>query len=120
MGLAQHRQQPLHRLQRLLATNIAGDGHHLVRGQAMGLAQRQRVSSLLAVFYTNPCRPSDWLNEEREFGRIPMIGEYVAMSEDAWFKVELVVHTPFACEFDAEVYAVGVDHLEVVREACVS
>ncbi|CEE79440.1 conserved hypothetical protein [Xanthomonas citri pv. citri] len=49
-----------------------------------------------------------------------MIGEYVAMSEDAWFKVELVVHTPFACEFDAEVYAVGVDHLEVVREACVS
>ncbi|APR13468.1 conserved hypothetical protein [Xanthomonas citri pv. citri] len=74
----------------------------------------------MAVFYTNPCRPSDWLNEEREFGRIPMIGEYVAMSEDAWFKVELVVHTPFACEFDAEVYAVGVDHLEVVREACVS
>ncbi len=36
MGLAQHRQQPLHRLQRLLATNIAGDGHHLLRGQVQG------------------------------------------------------------------------------------
>ncbi len=35
-GLAQHRQQPLHRLQRLLAAIVAGDGHHLLRGQVMG------------------------------------------------------------------------------------
>lgn len=37
--------------------------------------------------HTRSPQRRDWLNEEREFGRIPMIGEYVAMSEDAWFKI---------------------------------
>ncbi|MBV6690339.1 hypothetical protein KV692_21430 [Xanthomonas euvesicatoria pv. physalidis] len=81
---------------------------------------KEFIMAMKVFMHTRSPQRRDWLNEEREFGRIPMIGEYVAMSEDAWFKVELVVHTPFACEFDAEVYAVGVDHLEVVREACVS
>lgn len=47
-------------------------------------------------------------NEERLFARVPVVGEYVATSvEGAWYKVFLVVHTPFEeSDFDAEVYAV--------------
>ncbi|OAX54941.1 hypothetical protein A6R73_18635 [Xanthomonas translucens pv. poae] len=42
-GLAQHRQQPLHRPQRQLAAIIADDGHHLVRSQVQGGAS-QRIA----------------------------------------------------------------------------
>ena len=63
----------------------------------------------------NPKR-RDWINEKREFARIPVVGEYVATSSDsAWSKVELVVHTPFPCEFDAEVYAVAANHQDALK-----
>jgi hypothetical protein len=68
--------------------------------------------------HTRSPQQRDWLNEPREFARIPVLGEYVAISGDSpWFKVELVVHTPFPCEFDAEVYAVAADHLAVLKAA---
>jgi len=70
------------------------------------------------LLHTRSQQQRDWLNENREFARIPVVGEYVAISSDSpWFKVELVVHTPFPCEFDAEVYAVAEDHLQVLNEA---
>jgi hypothetical protein len=68
--------------------------------------------------HTRSRKQRDWLNEKYEFARIPMVGEYVATSSRSeWFQVELVVHTPFPCEFDAEVYAVEADHREVLNNA---
>ncbi len=71
-------------------------------------------------FHTRTPQQRDWLNEERDFARIPTVGEYVATSSgSSWFRVELVVHTPFPCDFDAEVYAVAADHLAVLKETLV-
>jgi|HigsolmetaAR206D_1030411.scaffolds.fasta_scaffold35265_2 hypothetical protein len=68
--------------------------------------------------HTRSPQQRDWVNEGRDFARIPSVGEYVATSGDGpWFQVELVVHTPFPCDFHAEVYAVAVDHLDVLRKA---
>jgi hypothetical protein len=51
------------------------------------------------------------------FARIPFVGEYLALSTDsAWYKLQLVVHTPFPCDHDAEVYAVEVDYLEITKQ----
>lgn len=53
----------------------------------------------------------DWLNQEIEFSRIPVVGEYVCLSTDgSYYKVQAVIHTVSRdpSEFDgldAEVYA---------------
>ena len=44
MVIAQCRQQSLYSFQRLLAADIAGDGHDLLRGQAMVIAQCRQQS----------------------------------------------------------------------------
>lgn len=60
--------------------------------------------------HTRASQERDWLNDSRDFARIPVVGEFVATSSSSpWYQVELVVHCPFECEFDAEVYAVEVD-----------
>ena len=71
--------------------------------------------------HTRSPQQRNWLNEERQFARIPCVGEYVATStgDRSWFRVELVVHTPFPCDFDAEVYAVAEDHLDVLNKTLV-
>jgi len=59
---------------------------------------------------------ANWINQMYEFARIPIEGEHLTVSTDsAWYRVELVVHTPFSDDMDAEVYAVKVDHSEVKR-----
>ena len=57
-------------------------------------------------------------NVIRDFGRIPTVGEYVATeSEVAWYKVQLVVHTPSCDDYDADVYAVAVDDVDAMKKA---
>jgi hypothetical protein len=58
----------------------------------------------------NPRTPHEqWRNEQRRFARIPMVGEHVALSmHSPIFKVVNVVHCPFKCQFDAEVYALQI------------
>lgn len=52
----------------------------------------------------------DWHSDVREFGRVPMVGEHVALSAGSpWYAVQLVVHLPYPGSADAEVYAVEVD-----------
>ena len=52
----------------------------------------------------------DWHNEVREFGRAPVVGEYLTLGPDSpWYEVQLVVHLPYAGSAEAEVYAVEVD-----------
>jgi hypothetical protein len=56
----------------------------------------------------------NWVNNYNEFDRIPVEGEYFALSSvSEWYEVELIVHTPFEEELHAEVYAVKVDHEKV-------
>lgn len=58
----------------------------------------------------------EWVNDYYPFSRVPVEGEYFTLSSDGeWFLVELVVHTPFDKEVHAEVFAVQVDHLEVMK-----
>jgi hypothetical protein len=59
-----------------------------------------------------------WENTPREFLRLPTVGEYLATeSTGPWYKIVLVVHCPFEAEYAAEVYAVKVDHSEVLKGA---
>ncbi|MEG4442115.1 hypothetical protein QUB47_07760 [Microcoleus sp. AT9_B5] len=63
-------------------------------------------------------------NQDAEFARIPVVGEYISLpsSDEYWYKVVLVVHIPltdkgkeFPSKYDAEVYAVGADHLKAQK-----
>jgi hypothetical protein len=66
------------------------------------------------------------VNEYAEFARIPVVGEYISIpsSDEYWYKVVLVVHIPltdeerqFSSKYDAEVYAIGADHLKAQKES---
>jgi len=60
----------------------------------------------------------DWNNESREFGRLPVVGEFVAPDWNSeWYQVQLVLHCPFEAEYEAEIYAVEIDHIEAQRRA---
>ena len=81
-------------------------------------AGRRRKESMKVFLHTRSPQKRDWTNEMRDFARVPIIGEYLATSSSGpWYLVELVVHCPFDCEPDAEVYAVEVDHSEVQKSA---
>jgi len=55
-----------------------------------------------------------WKNSPQEFLRLPVVGEYIALSstDNKLYKVVFVVHNAFECEYVAEVYAVRVDQQE--------
>lgn len=74
---------------------------------------------MMKVFlHTRNIGEFNWINELREFARIPVEGEYLTLSSTSdWYKIQLVVHTPFECDCHAEVYAVKVDHDVVMKEA---
>lgn len=60
---------------------------------------------------------ADRLNKYSDFVRIPVEGEYFAIEHDGeWYKVELVVHTPFSSEMCAEIYAVKVNHQKEMKK----
>lgn len=72
---------------------------------------------MIVFLHTRSKGNFNWVNEIREFARIPIVGEYLAMDVSSpWHQVQLVVHTPFECDCEAEVYAVEVDHNEVKRQ----
>lgn len=59
---------------------------------------------------------ANWNNIYFDFERIPVVGEYVTIKSDGdWYKVEMVVHTPFSKDMCAEVYAVKVDHHKEIK-----
>lgn len=58
----------------------------------------------------------DWINKKFYFDRIPVEGEYITVDfESDWYKIEMVVHTPFSDEMAAEVYAVKVIYSEEIK-----
>ena len=59
-------------------------------------------------FHYKTLESPEWQNEERLFTRVPVVGEYVALSWSAEFhRVYAIIHCPFeGSHFDAEVYSV--------------
>lgn len=60
-----------------------------------------------------------FVNKVYDLPHLPRLGEYVVLSsgDETWYEVKLVVHFPFDSEFEAEVFAVGLNHLDVLRQA---
>lgn len=60
---------------------------------------------------------SDFSNQFHIFERLPIEGEYLTISDDSeWYQVEMVVHTPFSEQMCAEIFAVQVNHNEVMKK----
>ena len=71
--------------------------------------------------HTRTAGNKGWDNTGREFLRLPVEGEYLALDgASPWYKVELVVHCPFEACYSAEVYAVEVDLNEVMKAKLVA
>jgi hypothetical protein len=70
-------------------------------------------------FHTRTSGKKDWDNRELEFSRVPSVGEYVCLetTDENYHQVELVVHTPFHCPYDAEVFAVAENHMEAMKSS---
>lgn len=69
-------------------------------------------------FHSRNHEQQSWRNESINFAQLPAIGDYVATSSDGpWYRIEVVVHTPFPCDFDAEAYAVEVDSVDVLNKS---
>jgi hypothetical protein len=57
--------------------------------------------------HTKKQREINWESEFQQFPRVPIVGEYLEMrTESSWYRIQLVVHTPFHHDYEAEVYAV--------------
>jgi hypothetical protein len=69
------------------------------------------------VHYRDRDSGGEWVNLSLEFVRLPIVGEYVAISETSeWLRVYAVVHCPFPASFDAEIYmALDSTHLEAIE-----
>lgn len=74
---------------------------------------------MIKVFlHTRISENDNWENVSEEFVALPSVGEYLTLSSDSeWYEVKIVLHTPFSRDYDAEVYAMRVDHLEVMKKA---
>ncbi|EST12191.1 hypothetical protein [Sporolactobacillus laevolacticus] len=69
------------------------------------------------LFHLHSKEKHDWANQYYQFERIPVEGEYVCLSSEGdWYRVELVVHTPFSNQMCSEIYAVQIDRNEIMKE----
>ena len=84
-----------------------------------GSASKTGNGTARVFLHTRKSSHSPWTNEFYTTARIPVIGEYIALDSrtDFYFRVQLVVHTPFPCDCDAEVYAVGEWRHDVLHDA---
>lgn len=75
------------------------------------------MSGSVSVFVHIPDGRGNWRNERRAFARVPSIGEHLVLSDRGnWHQVRVVVHCPFeGADFDAEIYAVPADHVQVIN-----
>jgi hypothetical protein len=65
-----------------------------------------RDAPMVNVFLHYRNEPTDdWINEQREFGRIPCVGEYVKpFASGDCHRVYLVLHCAFEFDYKAEVF----------------
>lgn len=82
------------------------------------LNKKETPSKSVFVHTQTESGKGNWVNQSLEFLRLPIVGEYIALSmESQWYRVDLVVHCPFDCEYVAELYATKVDYLETMKLA---
>ncbi len=66
----------------------------------------------------------EWVRQECEFGRVPVVGEYIGHPETlAWHQVLLVAHvpsSPHAAEFVAEVFVARAENPSTILAAVAS
>lgn len=69
------------------------------------------------LLHTTSQGQDGWKDESCKCVRIPIAGEYLAPSSGSlWYQVQLVVHTPFSGDYEAEVYAVEADVEEKLEQ----
>jgi hypothetical protein len=75
-----------------------------------GISKGRMSLATAKVFLHYKDKPGgEWINEERNFVRLPCVGEYVALSSGSALRVYAVVHCPFeAANFEAEVFTSSV------------
>ncbi|MEF3309499.1 hypothetical protein PV433_11400 [Paenibacillus sp. GYB004] len=73
------------------------------------------MATSTVILRTHDKGQDNWAKEYYSFERIPIEGELIAFSDSEWYQVEMVVHTPFAGELAADVYAVKVEQ-DVVKK----
>jgi hypothetical protein len=78
----------------------------------------QNLEGVIAMVFLHvrDAGKSNWVNTEREFSRVPGIGEYV-YCDKVWSKVEVVIHISEDQNSDyvAEVYAVKTTEGEALK-----
>ncbi|MEL6272272.1 MAG: hypothetical protein AAFV33_16415 [Chloroflexota bacterium] len=73
--------------------------------------------TIVLVFYREEDAES-WTTDTINFDRVPITGEYFAMSrEGEWYQVKAVVHMGFPLDYDAEIYAVQVKDRGSLRQS---
>ncbi len=59
-----------------------------------------------------------WQTETVYFDRVPIAGEYLALSRDGnWYEVKAIVHMAFPLDYDAELYCIKIEDKLVLRQS---
>ena len=60
----------------------------------------------------------EWHSRLQSFVRLPVVGEFIAEQTGSdWYRVGVVVHTPYTEEYDAELYALKTDERSEMGKA---
>lgn len=70
----------------------------------------------IALIFYKAAGDESWATDVVHFDRLPIVGEYFAISRDGdWYEVKAVVHMAFPLDYDAEVYAIKVEDKLALR-----
>jgi hypothetical protein len=73
--------------------------------------------TIVLVFYKDTGEDM-WQTDTVNFDRVPVAGEYLALSRDGgWYEVKAVVHMAFPLDYDAELYCVKVADRVALRQS---
>ena len=90
---------------------------NLELGSVSGSFKNDNSDTIVLVFFKDEAG-TDWQNDTRNFDRVPVAGEYLALSRDgAWYEVKAVVHMAFPLDYDAELYCVKVEDRLALRQS---
>lgn len=80
-------------------------------------SQNDNSQTIVLVLFKN-ADADVWESDTRHFDRVPVAGEYLALSRDGdWYMVKSVVHMAFPLDYDAEIYCVKVDDKSALRRS---
>lgn len=84
----------------------------------LGSAYTNDNSGTIGLVFYKATGEDTWQTEAVNFDRIPVVGEYVALSRDGdWYEVKAILHMAFPLDYDAEVYCVKVADKLALRQS---